>query len=568
MSNVSNLWSLLNKVRGQMDTNEYKNYIMPFLFYGVASFKVTDLMGEELKDEDGEIGEQARDGNYIRAYGNAWELKDENGKYVYRDDIIEIQKEKFGFVINPHYCVELIYNKCCLPGSTTYFSEQFEEAVTEFDKYCTSGFKGTLDIVNVTNKGLGNTRDEADDLLCKLFSYSIELARKEYYENRDSKSYKDALGDDYEELMGYFAASAGKKGGEFYTPQEVSELVAKLATFEVDNAKSVCDPTCGSGALLIKAAEEITKHGGAVGYLYGQELNANTGRLAKMNMCLHDVSTDNFEIVSRDTLSVEDDTLSDKEFDVTVANPPYALEWDNNDSRYADPRYAGYGALAPKGNADLAFVQHIVYHMKEGSGHAAILLPLGVLFRGNAEQTIRQAIIQYLNVLDAVIVLPSNLFYGTGIPVCCLVLRKDREDRKDIFFIDASNEFVKEGKKNKLTEENINKIYEAYTKREDTEHFSKKVDISDIEKNNWNLSMSLYVQAERNIEEHDLGKLFAELDSLEIKSEALKKKINNQLGLFGVEERFHVNEELASKYVESEPIKKEAPQEEEYSYDF
>lgn len=563
--NVNSLWSLLNKIRGQMDTNEYKNYILPFLFYDVASFKVVDLMKDELKDEDNEIGEAARQGNGIRAYGNAWEAKNEDEEYTYREDLIDIQKEKFGFVINPYYTVEMIMAKASGPSATKYFIDYFSEARAEFEKYCSNGFKNTLDVVNLDNKGLGNTEEDVEQMLTKLFNYTADLARKDYFE---SKSNKDALGDDYEELMGYFAASAGKKGGEFYTPQEVSELVAKLATFEVENAKSVCDPTCGSGALLIKAAEEISKHGGIVGYLYGQELNANTSRLAKMNMCLHDVSTENFEIVSRDTLATEEEWMQEREFDVTVANPPYALEWDNGDQRYSDERFAGYNALAPKGNADLAFVQHIIYHMKENVGHAAILLPLGVLFRGNAEQAIRQAMIETKNVLDAVVVLPSNLFYGTGIPVCCLVLRKDRADRDDVFFIDASNEFVKDGKKNKLKDENINKIYEAYTKREDVEHFCRAVSRKEIESNNWNLSMSLYVQAERNVEEHDLGALFKELDALEIKSEGLKKKINSQLGLFGVTERFRVNDELADKWVEPEPVVEKSQEEDKPDFDF
>lgn len=533
---VSNTWKALEKLRGQMPVTEYKNYLLPFMFYGDACLRVDKLMREELEDDG-------------LSYEDAWNEVNGNGEFEYRNDLTELQLDHFGFVIEPRFMFNKIWNRAGKDGQE-YMADVLTEAFNEFDAMCNDTFKGNFALANLYNEALGSDPDQIDSTLQIVFEYGIKLAIECYKED----STGDSLGAAYEELMKNFAVSAGKKGGEFYTPTEVSELVAKLATYEVDNAKVISDPTCGSGSLLLKAAKEIEKNGGAVGEIHGQEIDHFTTKLAKMNMSMHNINAESFDITCCDTLGR--DQRPELRADVTVANPPYALEWDNSEYRLVDTRFAGYGALAPKSNADLAFVEHIIYHMSD-NGHAAVLLPLGVLFRGNAEQTIRQAIIENYNYLDAVIVLPSNCFYGTGIPVCCLVLRKGRYENNNICFIDASNEYIKEGKKNKLTEENINKIYKAYTDRVDIEHFCSIVDREVIANNQYNLSMSLYVQAERNIEEHDLSKLFEELGNLEIKSEALKKKINSQLSLFGVTERFRVNEELASQYIEPEPKQEE-----------
>lgn len=533
----NSLWSMLSKLRGKMNPGEYQNYILPFMFYDFASFSVGKLMREELANE-----EPKENGEKI-TYIEAWELKDEDGEYVYRDDLIELQLENFGYVIEPKYMSERVIVNCCQDSSPSYFVEYFEDAINAFENRCAENFKGTLRMIDLYNEALGN-EDQADNILGTIFTQTAymcdSLWRKEVNVN------KDVLGDVYEELMGYFASNAGKKGGEFYTPSEMSELVAKLASFEVNNAKAISDPTCGSGSLLIKVYEELINKGGIVGDLYGQEWNSLTHRLAKMNMCLHNVNIENFHIDNVDTLSVNDNS-SGRKFDITVANPPYAVEWDNGEHRYSDSRFAGYGALAPRTNADLAFVQHIIHHMSD-NGHAAILLPLGVLFRGNAEQTIRQAMIDTYNVIDAIIVLPSNCFYGASIPVCCMVLRKDRGDKNDICFIDASREFVKDGKKNKLTSEGIEKIYKTFTERKDIEHFCKVVTREGIAKNEHNLNISLYVEAEKIVEEHDIEKLAKEFAELEAKSEWLKRSLNEQLPYFGYIGLFNVNNELADKH--------------------
>lgn len=558
----SAIWDMLNDLVGKMSPSEYQNYTMPFMFYSFASFSVGKLMRETLANEDPiDLGNGK---TRPLTYADAWNMKDEDGEYTYRDYLIEKQLNKFGYVIEPQYMAERIILTSCpqyrygvktdyfIDADMVPFIDYFEDVINTFENRCADNFKGTLNMVNLYNEALGE-EDLANNTLSIMF-FKIAMICDSIWKTHMCKgdvegysSYNaDLLGDVYEQLLGYYASNAGKKGGEYYTPAEMSELVAKLATFEVENAASISDPTCGSGSLLIKAARQLKEKDGNVGTLYGQELNSLTARLAKMNMCLHGISVDDFNIANVNTLSMNDNSAGRK-FDVTVANPPYALKWDNGEYRLADSRFSGYGALAPASNADLAFVQHIIHHMSD-NGHAAILLPLGVLFRGNAEQTIRQAMIDTYNIIDAIVVLPSNCFYGASIPVCCMVLRKDRGTKNDICFIDASNEFVKEGKKNKLTPEGIDKIYNAFAARENIEHFCSIIQRETIRENNYNLNISLYVEAEKIVEEHDIELLAKEYASLEEKAEYLKQSLNTQLPLFGIAPLFSVNLELANKH--------------------
>lgn len=539
---IGELWKFLCSIRGQMDTGEYKNYVLPFMFYHTASFKVEDLMESELKNESLEGLEGA---SSFERYRMAWDLVDEDGEFIYRDDLIKIQQDAFGFVIEPQYISNNILKRMRV---NEYFTDVFEQARESFNELCCEEVKYVLDSINLYNKALGETTESANSLLEKLFYQTGKLTYQIYTQEQKDPT-KDILGDAYEYLMSLFAGSAGKKGGEFYTPAQVSRLVAKIATYGVTDVKAICDPTCGSGSLLLKSYDDLKERDGLIGYVYGQELNAVTSRLAKMNMSLHGVNANKFHIETCDTLGYTDSS-SNKFFDITVANPPYAVEWDNSDYRYNDDRFSGYGALAPRSNADLAFVQHIIHHMSE-NGQAAILLPLGTLFRGNAEKTIREAMIKNKNIIDSVIVLANNMFYGASIPVCLMVLKKNRQSH-DVLFIDASNEFVKDGKKNKLEDKHIEKIFDAYKKRENIQYFAKVVDISEIEANDFNLNISLYVEAEKVNVEHDMKRLFKEFEQLEIKAEYLKSQINEQLINFGVEERFTVKDELANKYIEPE----------------
>lgn len=322
----------------------------------------------------------------------------------------------------------------------------------------------------------------------------------------------------------------------------MSKLVAKLATYGKKNAQSIYDPTCGSGSLLIKVKDEIYNHidengrHGHIGKIYGQEIELITSKQAKMNMSMYDIKVDDFDIKCCDTLG-RVDSAGDNLFDIVVANPPYSVSWDNS-NRELEDRFAGYGAVAPAKTADLAFVQHIVAHMADG-GRAAILLPHGVLFRGNAEKKIREVLIENHNIIDAIVGLPSDCFYGASIAVACIVLRKDRNgDSEDICFIDASRDFVRVGNKNQITDEHIEKIMSAYGDRKDIENYCSVVSLDKIRENDYNLNIPLYVEAPKDNTEHDLGELFKEYKKLEDKAEELKKSINEQLASFGIEEKF------------------------------
>lgn len=539
MSVSSDLWKVLNSIRCRINVADFKNYVMPFMFYVAANIKVVKLMEEELRNElvSGGVDE---DGDELPArpitYEEAWDLKDEEGNYVYRDELEEIQRDTLGFVIEP-------YNSCvsimpAVERDGEYFIERFQEAIEAFDENCSDTFKGSLRMANFNTDTLGDDPDFIDDLMYnKLFRPIFNTVLRAVKDKN-----QDALGQLYMEIMSHFAASAGKGGGEFFTPICMSKLVAKLATYGKKNAKSIYDPTCGSGSLLIKVKDEIYNHidengrHGHIGKIYGQEIELVTSKQAKMNMSMYDVKIDDFDIKCCDTLG-RTDSAGDNLFDITVSNPPYSVAWDNS-NRELEDRFAGYGAVAPAKTADLAFVQHIVAHMADG-GRAAILLPHGVLFRGNAEKKIREVLIENHNIIDAIVGLPSDCFYGASIAVACIVLRKDRNgDSEDICFIDASRDFVRVGNKNQITDEHIEKIMSAYGDRKDIENYCSVVSLDKIRENDYNLNIPLYVEAPKDNTEHDLGELFKEYKKLEDKAEELKKSINEQLASFGIEEKF------------------------------
>ena len=520
----SSLWNALNKLRGSIEVTEYKNYLLPFMYYCYISRKIDALMVRELENDE-------------ITYDEAWNLKNDTGDYEYRDDLIEMQRDRFGVVIEPQYLAENINDNLAyrIPvEGWGAFTSEFNDAIDAFEEHCEESFRGTMRILDLDSERLGEDPDDAGKLLATLFTMGRQIAN-----SIDLDNGQEILGDVYEQLMGYFASSAGKKGGEFFTPKEMSRLVAKLATHNMTNVKAISDPTCGSGSLLLQAAKEITDNGYSVGRLYGQEKVNVTSKLAKINMAIHEISAEDFEINCCDTLGT--DKYPEDLYDVTVANPPYSVEWDNREYRYSDDRFAGYGALAPAKTADLAFVQHIVHHMAD-HGRAAILLPHGILFRGNSEGTIRKYLINTLNVVDAVIGLPANCFYGTNIAVCCLVLRRDRNgDSKNICFIDASKYYTSEKAKNRITDEDIDRIMQAYSNREDIPHFCSIVDIEKIAENDFNINIPLYVEAEKEVVEHDLGELFKEFSRLSHEEDKLKESINQQLESFGVQYRFEVN---------------------------
>lgn len=539
MSVSQDLWKVLNSIRCRINVADFKNYVMPFMFYVAANQKVELLMKEELANEMISGGVD-KDGNELPPrqikYAEAWDLKDEDGEYVYKEELREIQKESLGYVIEPYNsCVAIVP---AVLDHGEYFIDRFQEAIEAFDNNCADTFRGSLRMVNFDTDALGSDPDFIEDLMFnRLFKPVFNVVLKAM-----SDPDKDALGQLYMEIMSHFAANAGKGGGEFFTPICMSKLVAKLATYGKKNAQKIYDPTCGSGSLLIKVKDEIYNHidengrHGHIGKIYGQEIELITSKQAKMNMSMYDIKVDDFDIKCCDTLG-RTDSAGDNLFDITVANPPYSVSWDNS-NRELEDRFAGYGAVAPAKTADLAFVQHIVNHMADG-GRAAILLPHGVLFRGNAEKKIREVLIENHNIIDAIVGLPSDCFYGASIAVACIVLRKDRNgDSNDICFIDASRDFVRVGNKNQITDEHIEKIMKAYGDRKDIDNYCSIVSLDKIRENDYNLNIPLYVEAPKDTTEHNLGELFKEYKNLEDKAEELKKSINKQLASFGIEERF------------------------------
>ena len=337
---------------------------------------------------------------------------------------------------------------------------------------------------------------------------------------------------DRTDMIGLFASDAGKKGGEFFTPAGPSRLCATLASLGLDEAKTVGDCTCGSASMLLEVQKHLTTH--KVGHFYGQELNATTYNLSRMNMIMHGVDWQNFDIYKGDTLK-DDKYGDDLKLTVQVCNPPYSLKWSADKKFQDDPRYSGAGKLAPKGQADLAFVEHMIYHMDDSDGRVAVLLPHGVLFRGGAEEAIRKYIIRDLNRLDAVIGLPANLFHGTGISVCVLVLKSKRNDNSgNILFIDASKEFKSGKNQNVLEQEHIDKIVDAYAKREDVDKFAHVADMREIIENGYNLNIPRYVDTFEEEEPVDLDAVKAQIKTLDSETKAAIDKAESfmrQLGL-------------------------------------
>jgi type I restriction enzyme M protein len=377
-------------------------------------------------------------------------------------------------------------------------------------------FNDLFDDLDLNSTKIGRTVGARNTVISQILSYLDKID----FKLEDIES--DVLGDAYEYLIGKFAAGAGKTAGEFYTPQQVSKILAKLVTTGKEKLKSVYDPTCGSGSLLLRVAKEAK-----VSEFYGQEMTRTTYNLARMNMILHGVHYREFDIKQEDTL--ENPMHLDRRFEAIVANPPFSAHWKDDNPLYSnDPRFSQYGRLAPKTKADFAFMQHMLHQLAD-NGIMASVFPHGVLFRGGAEGTIREYLIKEMNVLDAVIGLPANIFYGTSIPTCIVVLKKCREQDDNIVFIDASgaDHFIKVGNQNELREEDVELIVETYRKRETLDKYSYVANLADIAENDYNLNIPRYVDTFEGEDAIDLDAISAEL--VELDSE-LK---SNEVSLIG-----------------------------------
>ena len=495
------LWNIANELRGKMDADEFRDYILGFIFYKYLSEKIENFTNELLK-EDG-ITFISLDSNNPEHEEILNSLKDDCvqqlGYFLKPNELFSAMAKK-GNSDNNNFILDDLTQVLRHIESSTMGTESEDD------------FEHLFEDLDLTSTKLGRTEEAKNKLIAKVL-YHLDNINFEL-KNHD----RDVLGDAYEYLIGQFAAGAGKKAGEFYTPQEVSKILAKLVTVGKTRLKSVYDATCGSGSLLLRVAKEVED----VSNFYGQELNRTTYNLARMNMIMHDVHYRKFDIKQEDTL--EHPQHLEHRFEAIVANPPFSANWSANPLHLNDDRFSQYGKLAPSSKADFAFIQHMIYHLDD-NGTMAIVLPHGVLFRGAAEGHIRQYLIEDRNYLDAVIGLPSNIFYGTSIPTCILVFKKCREHSDNILFIDASNDYEKAKNQNYLTNENIEKIIDTYVNRKEIEKYSHLASLDEIKENDYNLNIPRYVDTFEEEETIDLNKVSSELKALEIEMKTTDETI-------------------------------------------
>lgn len=502
------LWQIADELRGKMAADEFRDYILGFIFFKYLSEKMRIYADNLLKNDDTHFIAVPEDTEQGRAM---------------LDAIRKEAVEQLGYFLKPSE----LFSALATRGANGAFILQDLVAVLDNIENSTRGTESEEDFISLfedmdlKNSKLGRSERDKNDLIARVLDHLDKID----FELANSES--DVLGDAYEYLIGQFASGAGKKAGEFYTPKEVSTILAKIVTIGKDRLKSVYDPTCGSGSLLLRVARETN-----VTEFCGQEMNRTTFNLARMNMILHDVHYRDFDLRQEDTL--ERPQHGDKKFEAIVANPPFSAKWSATSLFETDDRFAQYGRLAPKSKADFAFVQHMLYHLDD-NGTMAVILPHGVLFRGGAEGVIRRYLIEDQNWLDAVIGLPANIFYGTSIPTAILVFKKCREHPDDILFIDASAHFEKVKTQNILTPEDIARIVETYRDRTQTEKFSHRASLAEIAENDFNLNIPRYVDTFEEEEPIDLAEVTAELRAIDAKMGDLDAAIKGFCDELGIE---------------------------------
>lgn len=501
------IWQIANDLRGSVDGWDFKQYVLGILFYRFISENLTSYINAD----------ERRIGNKDFDYAI---LSDKEAEFGRSDTI----KEK-GFYILPS---ELFVNVCKNARNDANLNETLSKVFDNIENSA-KGFdseddlKGLFDDLDVNSNKLGGTVEKRNQKLVKLLEAIGNLGLGNYGDNTI-----DAFGDAYEYLMAMYASNAGKSGGEYYTPQEVSELLAEITTVGKKEINKVYDPCCGSGSLLLKFAKVLGKEKVRIGF-FGQEINLTTYNLCRINMFLHDINYNHFDIAHGDTLT-DPKHWDDEPFDAIVSNPPYSIKWDGdaNPLIINDPRFSPAGVLAPKSKADLAFTMHMLSWLSTG-GTAAIVEFPGVLYRGGAEQKIRKYLIDN-NYIDAVIQLPPDLFFGTTIATCVLVLKKSKKENKTLF-IDASKEFVRGGNKNKLSEDNRKKILNAFVARKDAAYFAKLVDNNEIAENDYNIAVSSYVVAEDTREVINIKELNQEIERIVARQSELRTAIDEIVGV-------------------------------------
>ena len=496
------IWKIANDLRGSVDGWDFKQYVLGTLFYRFISENLTNYLNEH-QNKAG-----IKDFDYSK-------LSDKDAEFGRKETVLEK-----GFFILPS---ELFVNVRADAKNDPNLNETMSRVFRNIEGSAIGSpseldIKGLFDDMDVNSNKIGGTVTKRNELLVKLLESVGELQLGNYADNSI-----DAFGDAYEYLMTMYASSAGKSGGEFFTPQEVSELLAKITVVGKKKVNKVYDPACGSGSLLLQFAKVLGKDNVTDGF-YGQEINITTYNLCRINMFLHDINYEKFDIAHGDTLT-DPVHWDDLPFEAIVSNPPYSIKWDGDDNPLMinDPRYSPAGVLAPKSKADLAFTMHIL-NWPSTNGTAAIVEFPGVMYRSGAEQKIRKYLVDN-NFVDAVIQLPPDLFYGTGIQTCILVLKKSKKDNK-ILFINAEREFARYGNKNKLRPEDIEKILTKYTDRKDKDFFSRLVSHAEIVENEYSLSVTNYVLAEDNREIIDIKALNISISEIVTRQNLLRKEID------------------------------------------
>ena len=508
------LWNIANDLRGKMGADEFRDYILGFIFFKYLSEKAITFANELLKDE-----------GMVEKYNELDESNPDHAELI--EGIKENSVDEVGYALSPS---QLFHSLAERGRQNQFILDDLAETLRAIER-STLGAESEDDFANlfedldINSTKLGNNANDRNELISKVLTH---------LDNIDfdlSNSESDVLGDAYEYLIGEFASGAGKKAGEFYTPQTVSTLLAKIVTQGKDRLRSVYDPTCGSGSLLLRVKREVKD----VDMIFGQEMNRTTYNLARMNMILHDVHFAKFDIKQEDTLTRPQHI--DMRFDAVVANPPFSAKWSADPIYLQDERFSRYGKLAPSSKADMAFVQHMLHQLDE-QGTMAVVLPHGVLFRGSSEGVIRQYLIEKMNVVDTIIGLPANIFYGTSIPTCILVLKKNRTHTGDILFIDASNDFEKQKNQNKLLPEHLDKIIDAFTQRQNIEKYAKVATLQEVKDNDYNLNIPRYVDTFEAEDEIDLNAIAQQLKDLEQQSQKTDEVIADFCKELGIDSPF------------------------------
>ena len=496
------IWAIADDLRGAVDGWDFKSYVLGTMFYRYISENIASYINQ------GEIDAGNPDFRYE-------DMPDAEAEQA-REGLVQ---EK-GFFILPS---ELFCNVRAKAANDENLNETLETVFRHIEESAKGSssegqFAGLFDDYDVNSNKLGATVAKRNEKLVKLLNGVADMNLGDVKEHDI-----DAFGDAYEYLMTMYASNAGKSGGEFFTPADVSELLTRLGTVGKKEINKVYDPACGSGSLLLKAEKVLGRDAVRNGF-FGQEINITTYNLCRINMFLHDIEFDKFDIACEDTLT-NPQHWDDEPFELIVSNPPYSIKWagDENPLLINDPRFAPAGVLAPKSKADLAFIMHSLAWLAS-NGTAAIVCFPGIMYRGGAEQKIRKYLVDN-NFIDCIIQLPSNLFFGTSIATCIMVLKKGKTDNK-VLFIDASSECVKVTNNNKLTPENINKIVDTFAQRAEEAHFSHLVEYSEVQENDYNLSVSTYVEAKDTREKIDIVKLNAEIAQIVARENELRAAID------------------------------------------